>query len=1544
MPDLERSRQALAAAAAEREELARQLADTVAKLAAERQRFTALQATGDRARIDASAASVRDLAAHRAASARAIGELHERVRLQLDDLLGTAIELNGNVPLVLLPVRIETRSLADRTALRVRIFHDALHAESLDEGLSVEERAAGITYWTAVWNEGDTQAPWPALVDGVGAGRAPWVAEALRPENIADRPNAPPAFPDTTLRTGRPAIARTLPDRFYVRVEQDGAPPATAHGRAVPDELPVGLVDRDELTALQIENEDLPPIDESLRWLVDYTEAERVGMAVTVPLPRPDQPVRRLIVYGVRAALDSPGGAARLEHLVKAHRFTDGAELVRQGTPTNNTESVRTEWSRRTPPGAPDLAPAANLDALSNAVVVATALGLDPMALAALPGAADQEQARAAAFNTALWTTTWGEAIEHLTPAGRANGDQRLDNPSIDAVRDHWVAYVRGRGPLPVLRLGRQPYGLLPVVATDASWRPLRGGFVENRLVPFIDQQIRWMWNDGQANVPTIMNRPLDTALPEILGTDAVLRGLRVRTALSPDPVVTGATALLLPDLANSSSSDQVTRALLVVSGVPDDALDSHDLLGSKTRTLALPPVHASDSAFVAGLLQDNPPPMAHQSVLQVLLAHAHAVEQYTRDAIAPPDMRGVLRAAIDNAQANVDRDLVVRALDSAFTPDAGGDELIARAADALTASVGRLDNRQVADRHPIPALAPPTLVQKIAGLEPQLDQLRRPIGLQLIGEVLYRSRWASAFRAALQVIANIDSIDERRLLLSETLDCCSHRLDAWITAAASLRLHDLRSGGAHGSFIGAYGWLENIELHPPVPAGQIDGRDVLHDVADGGFVHAPSLTHAATAGVLRSGRLTHRRGDPNNEALDIDLSSTRTRDALTLLDGMRRGQSLGALLGYRLERRLHERSTEELELNRFIYVLRALAPLRGGKLTDPGAPVEESVAASDVVDGLRLMQIDSAAVRQKLIDGPSDARYIVPPDHWVAPRPGEAEAVLAAIEELEQTHDAVADLLLAESVHQLVSGNAARAAATLDAMAAGEAMPPEPEVVRTPRSGVPIQHRIAIVVPDPPPARVFDWNRMTPRAQAEPRLEAWAEGALGDPASIPIAAGRGVMLSEGHLSALDVLYDSDGDTVGTSTLVSRLRAVIPDLGDDFMPLAPTWELAGMLRTMVLAGRPIDAADVGRPVEKNGIGRLPNAAELLERANVAVALLRASILTADPLAALARFGVRPPPRRPGLSADEQSAADDALIVEAGGRVTEAQRLLARAAEPAASKTVVELATQAMASVFGGGFVTVPVLLPPPAGEADVWAGAVAPAGVQAKPGAEIRPWLARAGVLRANCAAFGETLLVREAFGRRPLLRTVQSPAGAYRTWVGLPFPDGKPPMIPMSSMVVEIAGATAGQQAPAFDQAIAGLVIDEWTEVVPRRLERLDPLNPDAPAELVDVTTTGIALNANAPSARPPQAIIIALSADGAAWDNDRLVKILDETMALARMRMITLQQLPYAGRQLPALYFRDWSLQGEPVIDWGKVATQYSAAEALKFLAFDQ
>ncbi len=774
---------------------------------------------------------------------------------------------------------------------------------------------------------------------------------------------------------------------------------------------------------------------------------------------------------------------------------------------------------------------------------------------------------------------------------------------------------------------------------------------------------------------------------------------------------------------------------------------------------------------------------------------------------------------------------------------------------------------------------------------------------------------------------------EDRRLLLAETLDCCSHRLDAWLTSAASRRLADLRAATPDGCRIGAYGVLDRVRLRVAEHGGTVDGRKVLHDPGDGGYVHAPGLTHAATAGVLRSGRLTQRRGDPDAEALDIDLSSDRVRDALSLLEGMRNGQSLGALLGYRLERRLHDRSGGDLELDRFIYVLRTLAPLRAGKLTEPEEPAEEAVAASDVVDGLRLLEVPTARVGSALVTGPSDQRYI---EAWVPPRPGEAEAVLAAIAELDRTHDAVADLLLAESVHQLVSGNPARASAALDVLGAGESVPPEPEVVLQPRSGVSLRHRLGAVVTASAGAG-GGWSS-SPRSAAEPRLEIWAQAALGPATALSLTDG-GPSLAGAGLSALDVLYDADGDTAVTSTLVARVTAAVPDLPDGVPALGPLWQLAGMLRSLLVGSRPLDTADLGvRPTSEASPDdgrRMPNAPEIIARADAARAALQAAVTVGDPAGLLA-FGVRPAPGTPAiLTPDEVAFAAESLLAEGGRRVAAAARLVTRAQDPATSpKAAVELARQGVEAVFGTGFLAVP-LLPPVA--ADVWSEACGPAGVTARSGSDLRPWLVRSGVLRAGAASYGEALMVREAFSRSTTrLRVVQTPPGAYPTWIGLPFPGAVAPTTPVDSLVTEVVGPAADLGGP-----VAGFVVDEWTEVVPRRLERSDPAQPDLPPQLVDVATTGIAVHANGPGARPPQSILLAMTPDGGAWTADRLLEVIDEAFALARLRGVTLPMIPFAGQYLPALYFRDWSLQGEPVIDWHRLAqSAFLQSEALSFL----
>lgn len=1511
--------------------------DANQRLHAARAGLAAARADADQAAVDQARADVEALVAERRELTRERGELHDRFAADLQVLLGDGIDLEGDVPIVLLPVRIECRSTPDLARLRVRIFPDGVHTEALDEGVTDTERTAGTAYWTAVWADGDPDQHWPILVAAVGSRRAPWVAEVLRPRNLAERPGGDPAFPDPAPAAGTHAVARTLPDRFHVRVEQDGVEPVTVVGPYIPDEIPVGLVDAVDLSPLQVDGHELPPIDESLAWLVDYAEAERLGMAVTVDLPVPGQPVRRLSVYGVRSSLPAAEAASHLERLVRSHRFTDGAEFLAQGTPTNNTDSARSSWSRQTPLAAPALAGADALSGGANGAVTAEALGVSAGLLATLPNAADAEQVRAGAFHTALWDTTWGEAIETLSPAGRNNGDKRLDNRSLSAVRRHWVDYVRGRGPLPAVRFGRQPYGLLPVVAT-ADWRPLGGGFAERTLVPFLERSVRWMWDDAVEAVTTVLNTALDEALPEILGTDAVLRALRVRSAVTPDPTFETATAIVLPVAAPGATKSQVARTILVLSGVSPDSLEDGLLIGKKTRSLALPLVDPTDQEFVRNLLEAVPAPASPKSVLQVLLAHAHELAEDAKNTVLHPEFVAPLFGAVDGATVDIDRNVVMAALD-AVANGAFDDGSVVEAGRHLDRAVGRLDLGAVRARNPVPAFAPAALIQQVAGIEPRTELLRNELGMQLVGEVFHQSWRLAELHEALRVIAAIDALDERRLLLSETLDCCSHRLDAWLTSAATMRLAELRARGGQGSHLGAYGWLDDIVLRAPVPTGQVDGADVLHEQTDGGYVHAPGLTAAATAGVLRSGRLTHRRGDPHEEALDIDLSSARVRDALALLDGMNNGQSLGALLGYRLERRLHDWPDPDVELDRFIYVLRTLAPLRAGKLTAPDQPVDEGMAAALVVDGLKISELAWPTIAAALVAGPQDNTYI-PPGSWVPPGPGEVEAVQQAIAELESTHDAVADLLLAESVHQVVSGNPARAAAALDLLGAGEAAPPEVEVVRTPRSGTPLQHRIAIAIADPPPAPRPGWDVTQPRAEAEPRLECWAQRVFADPGALLVTAG-GQTLADAGLCALDVVFDSDGDSAGASTLAGRVRLAL-DAEVDAEALAPWWELAGLLRGVLTRGRALAVADTGGRECPEHVGRTPDTVDLLNRAAGAKDRLALAIQEGT-APALAPFGVTAPAGSAGtpLQPEEQAVALAALLADADRRVAEAEALLARTAaageEPPPPQTVVELAAQALAAVFGAGFLALPVIRPAPAGEPDRWADALGPAGVSARPGADIRPWLQRAGALRDATAAYGETLLVRDAFGLLTSLRVAQTPAAAYPTWVGLPWSDAIGPRVPVSSVVLEQVGAD-------LTGAIAGMVLDEWSEVVPKRLERFDPADPDEPAEVVDVTTTGIALNANAPGARPPQTVLLAMTPDGGSWTEDRLVAVLNEVQALARMRCVTLDQVPYAGTYLPALYFRDWSLQGEPAIDWLKVATEFTTDSVADFLKVDE
>ena len=294
------------------------------------------------------------------------------------------------------------------------------------------------------------------------------------------------------------------------------------------------------------------------------------------------------------------------------------------------------------------------------------------------------------------------------------------------------------------------------------------------------------------------------------------------------------------------------------------------------------------------------------------------------------------------------------------------------------------------------------------------------------------------------------------------------------------------------------------------------------HDPSNAGHIHAPSLNHAAAAAILRNAHRVHAT-DARPEAMAIDLSSSRVRQALALLEGVRNGQTLAALLGYRFERDLHDLHGLA-EVDKFIYPLRQAFPLVANQLQST-LPEDETditlLEARNVLDGLKLVTRITAA-------GTASYPFGLPIGTAPGQLPPATDAERAAIDSaaaaLASLYDAVADLVLAESVYQIVLGNFDRAAANTSAFGQG-GHPPDTHVVDTPHTGLTLTHRLALHLdPGADPTNSPSTVPMTPRARAEAPLNAWLADRLPDPADVVVrvtyetpvlAAPRTVTLSQ---------------------------------------------------------------------------------------------------------------------------------------------------------------------------------------------------------------------------------------------------------------------------------------------------------------------------------------------------------------------------------------------------------------------------------------------
>lgn len=1507
-----------------------------ASIAARSAKATALAA--DVARLEAAgevgrAATLRArLEAERAQRAEEIDRraaLDPAWRAALDRLRGVVdpCDADPSVPLLLLPVRLETRYTDDRRSLRIRIFPDDVHVDALDPGLADTERKLGSAYWSAVFAAGDDAearaAAWRSLVSAAGPARAAWVATALTPKNLpAAAPGVAPELPETPARMRRAAVARLLPDRF-VAVALQGGQRSEATGQIIAPELVVGLLADDGDERVTIGGVSVPP---GAEWLIEYERAVAAGMAITLPLARPGAGVDRLFVCGARTSLDPTRTADELESLLVSHRCGRGLAFLRQGAPTNNTESNRSAWQRRAEPSPPALEPPA---ADGNAAVLARALGIDPRVLAGLADADLPEQAEARAMHTALWAPTWGAFLERVGVVTKEGAT--LDDERREQTRAFHRDAVRARGPLPALRVGDQPYGILPVSATaEGRWRTARDDAFESALLPFL-RRVRGVFAGSIGRSPRVTSgAPIDETLREILGTTPVCQGLRVRTVLSAELATTGA------GIAGAiTDADDVGRLIerLVLEEVVLNASFVRPIgsLEKKSRPLPLPLAHDSDPAYMDGLLAGRPP--AEASVLQALLALAFDAAERALAKATPSELVVRLGEFATELPATV-RERAVALSGVARTSSSSA---LHEVADAIALQAGEAGVARLAEHQPASRIQ--TSFGQLA-LESTVAEARAKNAAFALG-AWYRGQARMAeLREAIGRLRTTTT-EARRILVGEALDLASHRVDAWITGIVERRRSALRAAKPAGLCVGAYGFVESITPGRGGPAEQ----------RDGGYVHAPSLTHAATAGVLRSASLAHDPRNGGSGAFAIDLSSARVRIALELLDGVRQGQPLGALLGYRIERGLHE-----ARLDRLVRTLRGLAPLVARRLTDrneaSGSEAQESIAANQVVDGLRLIErfqegpAAQAAIFAALDALPRDNPYLDPAD-WPPLSPDERKTVQRIVADAAAAADAAADLLLAESVHQLVQGNTSAAAASLDALGGGDTAPPEPDVVRTPARSAPFTHRVLLLAP-PPGNGPAGWNEARPRALAEPALERLAALRLGAASDVVVgldAGGERVTLDAAGLAALDVVYDADDP----ARLEQRLRGALPALPldaalaetrDDAWPagaraIGEIAALAASLRALLVSAQPARPADLVRPNEaptrsvsaaaleaaaarataaRGGLAARRDALEATLAAFEAGAASSAA-LRAE-LEALAAYGAVSP-----------IAADESLLAVARLASDEAERRVAEADVELAAPLDAARVARAGQAIFGDGFWIVPAIDPP--ATPDAFAAALAPGAAVAPPRAEIRRFLRDVASVRDSVARFGECLLLGDALDRPTTLRVAQlatpGAAGAER-WIGGALDPAQPtPSTAIASLVVD-APADLDPLAP-----LCALVVDGWIDVVPVRERRGEAA--DAPVD--ERRVTGLALNAATASARPPQALLLAISPDGARWTTDAVIATLDETLELAKLRTVTLERTLGAARVLPALYLQSHSLQGEKAIDL-RFVNQIAALDA--------
>lgn len=1372
--------------------------------------------------------------------------------------------LDTGVPLVLLPVRIETRFSRSDARFLVRVYPDEIFSDGHEPELTPEELGAGERYWRAASTASLESEAWRALTLQFSAPRAAWIVRTTQPagEGADGRPvGAPRAdVPTRPSSWNRAALARALPDRWVLVMYVRGERRSPVFGPPIRPQLALTVAPR---TGAEVTLDGVTT-DAASAWLTDFERARDAGMAFSL-MADADMlsGIDRLLVFGVRSTLDPLASAAELERLFDAHHYHSGLAFVPQGTPTTSAQRYRSGFPPKNPAESFRVERRYGPRPDGDGRRFATMLGVRDDLFDRVADTELRERDAARAMMTALWPATLGYWLEVMM-------DPLLSEDARAELREYATAHVQGRGPLPAFRVGRVPYGVLPVTPPLETWKQdPKDPPVERYLVDIL-RRLRPFWRDALLQVPAISR---SSGPPGPDGPDPDGDVFRVLT--------------LLP------SSVEIRRRLAFGGQVVQQALDAYAAAQSAYWREHFAIAHAplrrlgiTGTPRLAAFVQANLPQR-----IDLPLVEAQGAQ--------PADYVARLRSARADALQR----------DDLLPPTVQRPWLYRFLRHALLLELRRVARAEArrADPSRPPDPAEPELVDIPGAPTPPVE---------LLQTLTVASTSDPALRALDGVLATLGGlgVPELERLFTETLDVCSHRLDAWVTAVATRRIEGLREARPRGVVLGAWAWVEGI--WPDRRLVDVPGaRGVYRQTDSPGHIHAPSIDQAAAAAILRNA-YTGRYGT-ERDAVAVDLSPRRVRQALGLLEGARQGNPLAALLGQQVERGLRNRG---LQYMRFVDPLRRAFPLTVPITPEVDAPgPRERIAPRDVVDGLALHRERSRALTALAAASPTDQ---------------ERRQVEAELDLLAEAVDAVSDLLTAESAFQAVKGQASVAGASLDALSRGE-RPPDPEVIRTPRSGRSVTHRVIVRLDADTAseaARAWgEWEFATPRASASRVLEAWLDALLGAPATIgcpvhyEVQTGDGweprtrqVTVAELGLRAVDLLALLREDDIShpASEIQLRLAAVVRGAvagsrghrAGLFERSGPPTErrtigealaLLRTVRSVLTRARPVRPEDLYAPHAATGpLGHVEyvgttTADVQAQRAaleslgtelDVALNAWRGTL--ENPAAGVAAFeGLLRRASLFGIDRAFPAFVDGAPLQRFEVLRAQAQSARAEAGRRvAASASIAEPVARAK-TLFGEDF-----LLLSPFGPAagSTLARAFNASGLLPDPNTPWK-WLQQSARVRPAVHALGRMLTAMRTQGASWAFDVAQLPYVEGAAWAGW-YPGGRLPQGEVTSLAVL-------RPAELRSDHWAAVLIDEWPERIPSAEE-----------------VTGVALHYNNPGAEAAQAIlVVAPPGSDTPWSVDLLERTLWDTLELARLRAVAPDMLGTLGQYLPALFLAE-------------------------------